>query len=103
MIEDRIREFSAKRAIKLTLHAQQEMLEDGVSVADLLACLGACKVIENYPDHRRGACCLVYGKAIDGRHLHVVCTTEDPALIIITVYEPKHPKWESPFMRGRRT
>ena len=103
MIESRIQELSAERALRLTLHAQQEMLEDGVSIADLLACLEVCTVIEEYPDHRRGACCLVCCETAGGRPLHLVCTTERPELIIITVYEPKPPKWETPFVRGKRT
>jgi hypothetical protein len=103
LIESHIRELSARRAVKLTLHAQQEMLEEEISVADLLSCLEGCTVIENYPDHRRGACCLACGTTAGGRPLHVVCTTERPELIIITVYEPKPPKWETPFARGKRT
>jgi hypothetical protein len=57
-------------------------------------------VLENYPEHRRGACCLLYGRAANGRHLHVVCTTAQPVLIVITVYEPRPPRWITPTQRG---
>jgi hypothetical protein len=67
LIESHIRELSARRAVKLTLHAQQEMLEEEISVADLRSCLEGCTVIENYPDHRRGACCLACGTTIRGK------------------------------------
>jgi hypothetical protein len=43
------------------------MLEEEISVADLLSCLEGCTVIENYPDHRRGACCLACGTTIRGK------------------------------------
>ena len=102
LIEGHIRSLAVKRAVKLTLHAQQEMLEDDVSVAELLSCLEECTLLEHYPDHRRGSCCLVGRRTFKGRFLHVVCTTERPELIIITVYEPKPPKWNTPFERGRR-
>jgi hypothetical protein len=31
--------------------------------------------------------------------VHVVCTTARPVLIIITVYEPRLPKWLTPTNR----
>jgi len=100
LIEDHIRGLAAERAVRLTLHAQQEMIEDDVAVSEILSCLKECTVLENYPDHKRGACCLVGGRTIKERFLHVVCTTTGPDLIIITVYEPKPPKWKTPFERG---
>ena len=39
--------------------------------------------------------------ANDERPLHVVCTTVRRPLIIITVYEPKPPKWTTPETRER--
>ena len=99
-IETRIRKQASERKISLTLHAHQEMLEEDISSAELVASLRNCTLVENYPDHKRGACCLVCGQADTGRMLHVVCTCEYPELIIITVYEPKPPKWETPFKRG---
>jgi hypothetical protein len=96
----RIREQAAARAIRLTLHAHQEMVEEGITVNDLHTSLEEGILLENYPDHRRGPCCLVCGQADSGRFVHIVCTTELPDLVIITVYEPKPPKWETPFKRG---
>ena len=49
------------------------------------------QLLENYPQHQRGACCLFGGLSQDSRPLHIVCTTVQPLLIIITVYEPKLP------------
>jgi hypothetical protein len=57
--------------------------------------------LEHYPEHRRGACCLVNGSTEEGRPLHVVCTTGQPLLILITVYEPRSPRWLTP--RERRS
>jgi hypothetical protein len=56
-------------------------------------------MLEDYPQHRRGACCLLHGVDGDGRDIHVVCTTAQSALIIITVYLPKPPKWVTPSRR----
>lgn len=34
--------------------------------------------------------------------LHVVSTTAQPVLVIITVYEPKPPKWVTPTQRSEK-
>jgi hypothetical protein len=55
--------------------------------------------LENYAEHKSGPCCLIYGRTLQGRPLHVVCTTAQPLLIFITVYEHLPPKWVSPTQR----
>ena len=57
------------------------------------------QILENYPEHRRGPCCLLLGYTGDQRPLHVVSTTAQPVLVLITVYEPKPPKWVTPTQR----
>jgi hypothetical protein len=98
----RIRNQIAEDAVLLTQHAQQEMVVEEVGLAEVYQALESGAVLENYPDHRRGACCLVGGYTLAGRALHVVCTTARAELIVITVYEPKPPKWMSPTKRGPR-
>jgi len=77
------------------------MGKDSVTVEDLLATLNEAQILEDYPDHRRGPCCLVLGKTEMGRSLHVVCTYVSRPLVIITVYDPQPPKWVSPYERSR--
>ena len=95
-----LREQAQADALKVTAHAHQEMAEDDVSLDDVRSVLGDAVLLENYPEHRRGSCCLACGRAKDGRNIHVVCTTSLEVAIIITVYVPKPPKWISPFERG---
>lgn len=97
-IKDQVRD----RQVKFTIHAHREMHEDSVSSRELFNMLTNCTILENYPEYRRGPCCLVGGKSDIGRHLHAVCTTTLPDLVIITVYEPTSPKWETPFKREKR-
>jgi len=77
------------------------MIEDDVTVSELLTALKNGTVVENYPEYERGACCLICGKG-HKRFLHIVCTTTLPELVVITVYEPMPPKWTTPFERGIR-
>jgi hypothetical protein len=88
-----VRELASTGSLRITQHAQQEMVHDAVSLDDVLAVIANGNVLENYPTHKRGACCLVHGCTNVGRDLHVVCTSSNPMLIIITVYEPKPPVW----------
>lgn len=97
---ERIRQQAADETIRVTQHAAQEMVEEDVTLDDVLDALGTGEILEDYPTHRRGACCLVNGATHAGRPLHMVCTTSLPVLIIITVYEPKPPKWIAPRQRG---
>jgi len=97
-----IRALAHAEKVRVTLHAQQEMLNEEVTLDDVLHALAQGRLIENYPEHKRGACCLVCGATPTGRPLHVVCTTARPMLVIITVYEPKEPKWVTPTQRRPR-
>jgi len=87
--------------IRITQHAQQEMTEEDVTFDEVLDAIATAQILENYPEHRRGACCLPNGVTKKGRPLHIVCTTARPVLIIITVYEAKPPKWTTPTQRRR--
>jgi len=87
--------------VRFTLHAHEEMIEDGIHVDQVLEAVQGCQILENYAEHRRGACCLVLGYLKGGRPLHVVCTTSNPVLVVVTVYAPRRPKWNSPTQRGR--
>lgn len=87
--------------IRITQHAQQEMVEEDITLDEVLEAIATGQILENYPEHRRGACCLLNAFTQKGRPLHIVCTTARPVLIIITVYEPNLPKWIKPTQRRR--
>lgn len=94
-----IRSQAAAENIRVTQHAHQEMVEENIALDEVLQAIATAQILENYPEHRRGPCCLLGGITQIQRPLHIVCTTAQPVLIIITVYEPKLPKWVSPTQR----
>lgn len=102
-IRQRFLEQIERGAFRVTQHAQQEMAEEDILLDDTLSAILFGQILENYPEHRRGPCCLVCGYTDQRRPLHVVCTTAQPLLILITVYEPKPPKWVTPTRRGPRS
>lgn len=95
----RIRAQATERAIRVTDHAREEMEEESITLAEVLEAIANGQILENYPDHKRGSCCLLYGLTTWKRPLHVVCTTSLPRLVIITAYVPVPPKWIGPTER----
>jgi len=87
--------------LRITIHAHQEMVEENISLEEIREVLLDATFVENYPEHRRGSCCLIGKRTSRGRYVHVVCTTTLERAIIITVYEPRPPKWVAPFQRGK--
>ena len=83
---ERIQEQARLDHVRLTLHAHVEMADETLSLDDMLEAIASeqAQILENYPEHRRGACCLLGGSTNTGRPVHVVCTTAQPALIQCT-------------------
>jgi len=98
-ILERIRAQATAEDIRITQHAQQEMAEENVTLDEVLQAIATAQILENYPEHKRGPCCLLNGVTDNRRHVHIVCTTAQPVLIVITVYEPKLPRWVTPTQR----
>lgn len=96
----KIQEQARTKNFRLSIHGQQEMVDENIVLADVTEAVNTAQILENYPEHKRGACCLLYGITSAGRPLHVVCTTSLQILVIIAVYEPKPPRWLTPTQRG---
>ena len=97
----RIKSQAGAGAFRVTQHAHQEMVEEEITLDEVVQAIQRGEILEDYPEHRRGACCLVNGFTDEGRPLHLVCTTGQPLLILITAYRPRPPKWLTP--RDRRS
>ena len=94
-----IQKQAAAEMVRVTQHAQKEMDEEEITLDEVLAAIANGQILEDYAEHKRGSCCLLYGRTKQERHLHIVCTTSQPLLVIITVYSPTLPKWISPTRR----
>ncbi|MEW6219084.1 MAG: DUF4258 domain-containing protein [Thermodesulfobacteriota bacterium] len=69
--------------IRVAVHGHREMVAEDISYEAVREALRDCTVLENYPDHQRGPCCLMGGRTASGRFLHVVCTTTLEVIVII--------------------
>lgn len=98
---EEIKKLAGLGLVRITQHAHQEMVAEDIIWQDVLEAILSANLIDDYPEHRRGACCLLGGVTGNRRAVHIVCTTDQPMLVIITVYEPKAPKWKSLMERNR--
>ncbi|MBI4603870.1 MAG: DUF4258 domain-containing protein [Planctomycetes bacterium] len=86
---------------EISLHADEERLQEGMTVRDIEEALAAAELLEDYPDDPRGHSCLVLGYS-SGRPVHCVCgLTRQGRLFLITVYRPSMPKWKDERNRNR--
>lgn len=104
---DDIRYLISRDQYELSIHAQQERLEDDLDVVEIETALMQGEILEDYPEDPRGECCLVLGYA-GTKPIHAVIgwaktTPEDEKILrIITVYIPQPPRWRDPWTRGSR-
>ena len=63
---DQIKSLAAAEEIRITQHAQQAMAEEEIALDDVLQAIRVARVVENYPEHRRGPCCLICGRTAAG-------------------------------------
>lgn len=89
-----------------TEHARREMESEPygvIRVEDVVQCLRTGEIIEEYPDDRPYPSCLILGRTVGGRPLHVVCAPvlSEQRLIIITTYQPDPDRWD-PELRRRQ-
>ena len=68
----KIRAQAAADNIRITQHGHQEMVQVDIMLDEVLQVITGGEVLEDYPDHRRGACCLLSGVTSHGRPLHIV-------------------------------
>lgn len=103
---DQIRRLVQQGNYELSIHAEQERLEEDLDVAQIEEALLGGHVLERYPNDPRGESCLVAGHA-GAKPVHVVIgwarrSTGSRTLRIITVYIPQPPRWRDPQTRGDR-
>lgn len=83
-----MREKVRKRQYVMTLHAEEEMVDDGFTIFDVERAILTGDITERQEDHYSGEWkYLVLGQVIDGRLLTVVAKLSiTNTLVIITVY-----------------
>ena len=91
---------------RFTDHARREM--DGeplgiIHIEEVLQVLDTGEIIEEYPDDKPYPSCLLLGRTVVNRPLHIVCAPvqAEEKLIIITTYQPDPNRWQPDFKRRK--
>lgn len=81
--------------IKWAKHCLERMQERDISINDVKSCLQTGEIIEYYPDDFPHPSCLIYGRTLENKILHIVVGTDNSTLFFITAYFPSTDKFEA--------
>ncbi len=102
-----IRETVRNGEIAYSLHAIEEMGEEGITFEEIHAAVLApnAEIIESRTDDPRGESHLVLGHTREGRPLHMVFGVARRPMKVVTVYRPDlhSERWEADFRTRRRS
>ncbi len=83
----------------MAIHALERCVERRISPEEIREAILSGEIIEDYPEHKYGPCCLIYGTTKKDRILHVQCSLGP--VWIITAYDPtlNPEEWDRDFKR----
>ncbi|MCL2637636.1 MAG: DUF4258 domain-containing protein [Oscillospiraceae bacterium] len=82
--------------IKWTLHALKRLRKRKISSEAVVNAVLAGEIIEQYPNDKPFPSCLIFNKDYKNP-LHVVISTDDKSVYLITEYHPTLSEWESDY------
>jgi len=93
-IEAIIENIKAKR-FRITDHADEEANNDRISLIEALEMISTGEIIEQYPDDKPYASCLIFSKLESGDHIHTVWAFNRAtnSSVLITTYRPDPRIW----------
>ncbi|MBF2055892.1 MAG: DUF4258 domain-containing protein [Cyanobacterium sp. T60_A2020_053] len=83
---------------ELSKHAVDQSIFRKIRIKEIREMINNGKIIEDYPDDKYGASCLICGFTMVNRPLHIHCSYPSrPILKIITLYQPTQEGWQNNF------
>jgi Domain of unknown function (DUF4258) len=97
LIEE-IRQKIADEQFEFSKHAVDQSILRNILVKEVKEAIANGQIIEDYPDDKYGASCLISGLTQDELPIHIHCSYPSRPLIrIITLYEPSLQRWNDDF------
>lgn len=91
---DDIRKKIYKDQFELSKHAVDQSIIRDISINEIREIISTGEIIEDYPDDKYGPTCLIFGKTLKDRIIHIQCSYPSRDLIkIVTLYEPDSKYW----------
>ncbi len=88
-----LRKYYLDDMVLVSEHAAMRFKQRGLKAKDIRAAVNSGEIIEQYPDDYPFPSCLIIGKSVDGKWIHVVMSDEGSMSRIITAYYPDPDKW----------
>jgi hypothetical protein len=83
---------------ELSKHAVDQSILRNIRIKEIREMIHNGEIIEDYPDDKYGASCLICGFTMVNRPLHLHCSYPSrPILKIITLYQPTEERWQNNF------
>lgn len=83
---------------ELSKHAVDQSILRNIRIKEIREMINNGEIIEDYPDDKYGASCLISGFTMVNRPLHLHCSYPSrPILKIITLYQPTEERWQNNF------
>jgi hypothetical protein len=60
-----------------------------------MRCIDTGEIIKQYEDDKPLPSCLMMGKNIDGKYMHIVISRDEEYMYLITAYYPDGTQWEA--------
>ena len=91
-----INEKIKQNQFELSKHALDQSIIRSITISEIKEAISQGKIIEDYPDDKYGATCLIAGETQNNRPLHIQCNyPERPLIKIITIYQPSLSPWSN--------
>ena len=98
---DELRKINKLENIAVTEHARIRLIERNITMRDVINCIEFGEIIKQYEDDKPFPSCLVLGMSINNKYLHVVVSTDDKYIHLITAYFPDLEQWEPDYKTRR--
>ena len=98
-----IREKIEQNDFELSKHAVDQSIVRNIQIIEIKEAISQGRVIEDYPNDKYGASCLISGFTTNNRPLHIQCSyPERPLIKIITIYQPSTQRWNNNFTKRKK-
>jgi len=83
--------------VRITDHADEEAVDDGLTFEEIYFSVMHGEVIEDYPNDNPYPSCLIFGRSFSGEPIHSVWAynPENLWVVLVTVYRPDPERWVS--------
>lgn len=88
--------------MRISEHGYDELMEDDLTVGELLDGIAHATLVEEYPQFQKGPCVLLLQNDHLGKPVHVVWGIpkgHDEPAVLVTAYRPDPKRWDEGFMR----